>query len=148
LRFSTVVIGAVQTYCQAQANSAGCVPVIGWTGTASLGDAQPFAITATQLLTDKPAVLFYSTSGANDVPFLGGTLCARSPVRRTPLSMTSSSTQPCGGTLAFDFETWIASGADATLGASQTVWAQFWSRDPVAASTTNLTDAIAFDVRP
>jgi hypothetical protein len=116
------------TYCTAQVNSAGCTPAIGWSGSTSLSDAQPLVISATQMLPNKSFVLFYSASGANDAPFLGGTLCVKSPLKRTQVGMTTSSAMPCGATASFDFEAYLASGSDPLLQIGSSVWAQFWSR--------------------
>jgi hypothetical protein len=69
------------------------------------------------------------------------------PLVRTPVQ-NSGGTPPCGGAYTLDFNAYIAGGADPALVSGQQVWVQTWSRDPGAASTTNLTDAITFTICP
>jgi hypothetical protein len=47
-----------------------------------------------------------------------------------------------------DFASYVASGVDLSLIPGQGVWAQWYSRDPASLSTTNLTDALYFVLRP
>jgi hypothetical protein len=47
-----------------------------------------------------------------------------------------------------DFTPWIDGTNDPLLHVGVTVDAQWWSRDPASASTTGLTNAIEFEIRP
>jgi hypothetical protein len=72
-------------------------------------------------------------------------------VRRTPPLSSGGSALPaddCSGSFAIDFNAWIQSGVDPLLIAGAEVDAQHWSRDPSSPSTTGLSDAIHFRVRP
>ena len=69
------------------------------------------------------------------------------PLRRTPVQSSNGAPPPaldCSGAFDLDFNAWVASGKDPALVSGQTVWAQYWSRDPLAPSTTNLSDALTF----
>jgi len=144
-----VAADLVTIYCTAKINSLGCVPRIGSSGTLSLGDAIPFVITAQQVLNRKPGTLFYGKTGRAAIPFLGGTLCANTPLKRTGL-LNSGGTPPpvsdCSGTYAFDFDAWFAAGLDPSLLPGTVVDAQFFSRDHQSSAGTGLTDAIEFAV--
>jgi hypothetical protein len=136
------------TYCTAKLNSQFCLPSIGFQGYASASNFAPFPITADDLLNQKSGLLFYGYQ-ANSAPFQGGTLCVRAPIRRTGLMNTGGSPTglDCTGTFSFDFNAYIATGADplvSVVGAQ--VHAQYWSRDPQDPFTTSLTDAVEFRV--
>jgi len=141
---------APSTYCTAQVNSQGCIPAISSVGTPS-ATAGPgtFAIDATQVLPNVNGILAYSTNGNNNSPFMGGTLCIRSPLNRTPVQNSAATgAPPCTGVFSFDFNDWIMNGGDPALVAGAEVWAQYWSRDQGAAFGSNLTDALNFVICP
>lgn len=137
------------TYCVAKLNSAGCLPAIAGTGGASASSAQPFVISAANVLNQKPGLLIYGMGRAT-IPFQGGTLCIQPPLARTPLLFSGGSVgQPdCSGTLAFDFNAEIAAGGLALLSPGQEIAAQFLTRDPQGSFGVGLTDAIEFPVCP
>jgi len=139
------VNGSGGVYCTAKVNSAGCTPAIASSGSPSASAGSGFVISASQVLSDKSGVLFYSKSGPAALSFLGGVLCAQPPLVRTKLQ-TSGGSPPCGGSFAVDFNAWIASGVDPALAAGQEVNAQYWSRDPGFAPPNHmsLSDAIEF----
>lgn len=135
-------------YCTAKMNSQFCVPAIGYQGTPSLTGTGPFRITATNLLNNKQGLVFYGYAQAA-LPFQGGTLCVQSPVKRTPATSTGGAAtgNNCSGTFNFDFKALMASGSDPVLQVvGQQVNAQIWSRDPADAFTTNLTNAVRFQI--
>ena len=134
-------------YCSSQVNSAGCTPSISSSGLPSASAGSGFVIGTIHELDNKAGLYFYSKTGPNNVPFQGGTLCGQAPLVRTPLK-NSGGTPPCNGTYSIDFNAYIASGQDPALVAGQGVWIQTWSRDPAAASTTNLSDALSFTICP
>jgi hypothetical protein len=141
----------VTIYCTAKVNSAGCTPSIHAAGTPVAGAQGGFEIFATKLLNTKFGLMFYGTSGPANFPFQGGTLCVQPPQVRTDTQNTGGGgTPPCGGYMTLDFNTYTASGVDPQLVAGQTVWAQYWSRDPGFAppNNTNLTDAVRFTIDP
>ncbi len=136
-----------KTYCTAQINSDGCAPAIGFAGTPSASFGSGFHVTASQLVAGQNGILFYSTTGPANTPFLGGVLCAQQPLTRLPIQ-NSGGAGACGGAFDFDFNAWVPLSADPALVGGATVWAQCWSRDPASASTTNLTDALEFVLWP
>ena len=136
-------------YCTAKTNSLGCVPQISWAGTASASNASAFVVTAQDLVNQRNGLLFYGFAPTS-LAYQGGTLCVAAPTRRTPIQNSGGSVSPpdCSGTLAFDFNSHIQSGVDPQLVAGESVYAQYWSRDPSTVSNTNLTDAIQFTIGP
>jgi Tol biopolymer transport system component len=135
----------IASYCTAKVNSAGCTPAIGATGTPSASAGAGFVVTAEQVLDLDAGLLLYGVAGSKAAPFQGGYLCVRAPLARTPVQTAGGNgLPPCVGTYALDFNAWIAGGADPALGAGRQVWAQYWTRDALAPSTTGLTDALTF----
>ena len=130
-------------YCTSQTSSAGCTPTIGSGGFPSASAGAGYFIWALQVTAGNPGLLFYSKSGTNNVPLLGGTLCVLPPNIRTPTQFAKG-LGACGGFLRIDFNAWIATGFDPALQPGQDVWAQYWWRDPGAASGSNLTDGLHF----
>ena len=78
-------------------------------------------------------------------------MCVASPKRRTPPQHSGGSCPPlqdCSGTFGYDMNAKIQGGTDPNLVAGMEVFAQYWSRDPNASFTTNLSDAIHFRIDP
>ncbi len=141
---------AVTVYCTAKVNSQGCTPSIGYTGVADANAGSGFVISASNVINNKAGVLFYGVDGATALAFQGGFLCVKAPTTRTPAQNSGGSPPPndCSGNYAFDFNVRIAAGVDPRLVAGATVWSQYWSRDPNASFTTNLTNALSFVIQP
>ncbi|MBJ01311.1 MAG: hypothetical protein CMK00_00410 [Planctomycetes bacterium] len=133
-------------YCTAKPNSDGCTPGTTWSGTPSSSAGSGFTIGAERLTSGQPGIMIYGYAPLY-LPFQDGTLCIGAPITRTPVQ-SSGGSGPCGGSMSFDFNTWIASGVDPGLTAGTTVYAQHWYRDPGAAFPTGLTDAIQFTLEP
>ncbi|MCY3003577.1 MAG: hypothetical protein NTV21_17415, partial [Planctomycetota bacterium] len=96
----------------------------------------------------KSGLLFYGYT-QQAAPFLGGTLCVGSPVRRTPTQASGGSTigTNCTGTYSFDFNAYIATGVDPLIQIlGQAVFTQWWSRDPLDPFLTGLTNAVQFTI--
>jgi hypothetical protein len=138
--------GEMQRYCSAKVNSAGCTPVIGWAGVPSASAGFGFLITAVNVLAGKPGVLIYSVAGPAATPFGGGTLCIAPPVKRAGGVMAGGGA-PCTGTFSFDFNMHIAA-TPALQVPGESVWAQYWSRDPgfPAPNNIGLTDGLNFTI--
>ncbi|HVS17695.1 MAG TPA: hypothetical protein VMT18_03760 [Planctomycetota bacterium] len=141
---------APSSYCTAKPNSLGCVPAMGATGTASATSAQPFLLTAAQVLNQKNGILIYGF-GLAAVPFQAGVICAGSPIRRTPLQSSGGApigVNDCSGSFAFDMNAHVQSGIDPLLVPGVEVGAQYWYRDPADPFGSGLSDAIQFAVCP
>jgi hypothetical protein len=132
-------------YCTSQVNSQGCTPAISASGFSSASAGAGHFVDAVNLIPGNLGLLFYSKTGANSVPLLGGTLCVLPPTIRTPIQAATGS-GICGGLFRRDFNAWIATGFDTALVPGQDVWAQIWSRDPAAAQASNLTDGVQFTI--
>jgi FG-GAP repeat len=141
----------VSAYCTAKTTSAGCVPRIDWTGSASLSSSTHLRIRAEDVHNEVVGILFYGT-GAPPVPFpfQGGWMCVPSPLTRTAPQLSGGNPPPtdCSGSFNFDFMAYALSGVDAALVPGAVVYAQYWFRDPASPSTTGLTDAIAVELCP
>jgi Tol biopolymer transport system component len=135
-------------FCAAKTNSVGCVPSIHSSG-APIVSPGAFAIDATQVVNNKTGLLFYGY-GVDSAPFFGGTRCAQSPVRRTPVQGSAGNPPPndCSGSYSFDMNAWIVSGVDPLLTVGARVVAQYWQRDAGSSFGAGLTDAVAFTVCP
>ena len=142
--------GYAKTYCSAKVNSLGCTPQIGWSGIPSATGTSPFMISASNVLNQKSGLLFYGATGRIAKAFQGGTLCVRSPVRRTPVQTSQGSVgaPDCSGTFALDFTPYLQGALGPGFNFGDTVDAQWWYRDPLANFSTGLTDALEFQVRP
>lgn len=141
--------GNVSTYCTAKTNSAGCVPTMTASGYPAWGVDGGFELLATNLLNNKAGLLFYGTNGAMGANFQGGHLCVKGPIIRTSLQSSGScSAGPCGGSYRFDFNEYVMDNLATAPDPGQSVWAQYWSRDPASPSTTSLTNAVAFTMCP
>ena len=142
-----VACAAPTTYCQAKVNSQGCTPSIGTDGHATLSGLDDLRVTASNVLNQKSGLLFWGfTSSAT--AFQGGTKCVAAPTRRTPIQSSGGNPPPddCSGTYDFHFS--AAYMQFHGLQPGDTVYAQYWSRDPSSASTTGLTDAVSFTLCP
>ncbi|HEV8112248.1 MAG TPA: hypothetical protein VGR31_05695 [Planctomycetota bacterium] len=126
------------SYCTASIDHLGCAPHIATrTGT----------IFAAGALNQGTGALFYGLRPGR-VPFEGGVLCIAPRFHAIKLVRPEGSAAgfDCTGTLAFDFDAWVQSGADPTLVPGTTVFAQFWYRDPFLPAGAGLTDAIRFTI--
>jgi len=145
----TVTPGPIM-YCTAKVNSQGCSPAIGFTGVPSATLAQPFAITAANVLNNKFGTLFYGTSGRLAAPFQGGFQCVAPPRQRTGLqwSAGNAGSDDCSGAYSYDLNARIQSGIDPALAAGVTVDAQYWTRDGQASFQTGLSNALELVITP
>lgn len=139
--------GGPQTYCTSKQNSDGCAPPIFADGVASASSGSGFTVGASAVASNNNGLFFYSTVGSNAVPFQGGFLCVAPPTFRTQ-GQNSGGSGSCGGSFAFDFNAYIASGADPALVSGVDVFGQYWSRDPASPSSTSLTNGLRFNVGP
>ncbi len=136
-------------YCTAKTNSQGCLPAIAASGAPSFSSGLPFTITCTNELNNKQGLLFYGFT-SNSIPYQGGFLCVKNPVRRTAPFNSGGNAGPddCSGVYSFDFNALVRSGADPLLEPGREFFAQYWSRDPAASFSTNRSDALRARIQP
>jgi len=137
-------------YCRTKQNSLGCKPRINYTGSPSISGGS-FDVTCKQTLNNKQGLLFYGYQG-KQVAYQGGKLCVVAPAKRTPVQNSGGNPPPddCSGVYSFDFAAHMASGVDPALVPGQSVFAQWWYRDPndPTGFTTGRSNALAFQVLP
>jgi subtilisin-like proprotein convertase family protein len=155
---TTSIGGGGTVYCTAKANSLGCIPAIGSTGGASATAGSGFVVNSVNNRNSKSGILFYGMTGRAATPFQGGTLCVKSPIKRTPVINSGGTSLPandCTGVYSIDMNA-FAVGA---LGGSPSpalqvpgtvVDCQFWGRDPgfPAPNNTSLSDGLEYTVGP
>lgn len=149
--FRGQVFPQVQNYCTAQDTSLGCTPSISNLfsfNSPSLSAGAGFQVRVTGLPLNKPGLFFYGVNGRAASPFQGGVLCVQPPLRRTPLTTTTSIGSVCSGTMQIDFNAHVAANVDPALEVGTTVNVQAWSRDPGAPSNTNLSAGLEFVMNP
>jgi hypothetical protein len=134
----------VSTYCTGKTNSIGCVPAIG-SSNAPSKSAGTFTVRCSNTLNQKNGLLFWGFDNIA-TPFQGGTLCVASPTIRTDAFSSGGSTtgNDCTGQYAFTFTTAYFNSYG--IAAGDTLFAQWWTRDPASPSTTGLSNAIEFTV--
>jgi hypothetical protein len=135
---------SVATYCTGKTNSLGCVPAIGSLNQPSRA-AGNFTVTCSNVLNQKNGLLFWGWTAAS-TPFQGAWKCVASPTLRTVNTSSggSASGNDCSGNYAFVFDTTYLDTWQVDPG--DTVFAQWWMRDPGVGSTTGLSNAIQFTV--
>ncbi len=130
-------------YCTAKPNSLSCLPAIQWQGHPTLAGIDDFFVTAEYIVSDKNGLLFHGRA-STAVPFLGGTLCVAPPITRTAVQSSGGNPPPsdCSGTFAFFWSHLEL----AQLGAGNTIYAQYWYRDPLASYGSGLTAGLGFTI--
>ncbi|MCK6448583.1 MAG: hypothetical protein L6Q99_19500 [Planctomycetes bacterium] len=138
-------------YCTAKPSSSGCVGEMSASGVASVAATSSFRLLAAGVPKNLNGIFFWGREPLG-APFLGGTLCVKPPLVRTAVSNTgSNNTFPpstCQGATTYDF-----THADMALHgvtSGETLYAQFWYRDPGYSPPNNvaLTNALTFFVGP
>lgn len=134
-------------YCTTKVNSQGCSPAIGWTGLPSVTGADNFHITCVNVINNRFGLWFWGVNPTAAGPFLGGTLCVKSPTVRTPVQDSLGNPPPddCSGTYDYFFShAYMAANG---LSAGSLVYGEWWYRDPPSSSTVGLSNAIQFEIR-
>jgi subtilisin-like proprotein convertase family protein len=149
---------ATVVYCTAKTNSLGCVPTIGSTGAASASSGSGFVVHASNVRNFKSGLMFYGVTGRATIPFQGGTLCVKSPIKRTAGISSGGTPLPandCTGVYALDMNAFAHSAGPpiplpALIVAGTVVDCQFWGRDPgfPAPNNTTLSDGLEYVVGP
>jgi hypothetical protein len=115
-------------------------------------------VTGSNVRNQKAGLLFYGINGPASTPFQGGTLCVKTPIRRTPVvnsGGTSLPTNDCTGVYSIDMNAFAqgslgGSPSPALQVAGTLVNCQWWGRDPgfAAPNNTTLTDGLGYTVCP
>ncbi len=141
-------------YCTAGTSTNGCVPAIGASGTPSLAANSGYTLSVSSLEGQKQGLFFYGVGGAAISPWAPASssfLCVKSPTQRLSALNSGGVAGQCNGSFAQDWLAYLAANP-LTLGApfapGTPVNAQAWYRDPAAAKTTNLSNALEFVLVP
>jgi hypothetical protein len=121
------------------------------TGVPTAGNSSGFVLVAEQIEGNKQGLVFYGNSGAVSSPWGTGFLCVKAPTQRTPTINSGGNTSACDGHLSLDWSSYVSThptSLGAPLTGGESFWAQAWFRDPAAAKTTNLSNALRFTVCP
>jgi hypothetical protein len=135
----------VNLYCTAKTNSQGCSPRINTNGASPSKSGGAFAVTCDLVINQKNGLLFYGFAPLA-APFQGGTLCVASPTIRSPSQNSGGSAlgADCTGSFSFTFTTAVMNQNGLDVG--ETIYAQYWYRDPQSPSTTGLSNGLYFTI--
>jgi hypothetical protein len=135
-------------YCIGKVTSQGCTPASVWQGSASTTSPASFTVGAENVVSHQNGIMFYGYAPAY-TPFQDGTLCAAPMLHRTAVQNSGGDPGPnCTGSFSVDFNARIQSGVDPLLQPGVRIYAQHWFRDPAAASSSGLSDALQFSIGP
>lgn len=144
----------VITYCTAGTSVIGCSAAISAVGTASASAASNFSVVVQSLEGQRSGLIFYGLEGRVAWPWSTGSsswLCVKSPIQRTALLNSGGTPLTCNGVLTLDLNAFRAANPGALgepLSVGQQLNAQGWHRDPGAAKSTGLSDALEFWMAP
>ncbi len=142
--------GGPTTYCSGKPSSLGCVPFLATAGSPSASGTGSFLVEAHDVLPDQAGVLVYGFAPGS-LPFHGGTLCVKAPLRRLGATAADASgPPPCAGILRRNFNQVVQNGSDPLLTAGQVVYAQWRQRDPLdpAGFGDSLSNGVTFSIGP
>lgn len=141
-------------YCVAGVSSAGCVPAISASGSASVSSPSGFTLSVQNVDGNRQGLVFYALGGRTNAPIAptsSSSFCVRGPVQRTSVQTSGGAAGACNGTLQLDWLQFVASNPGAVgapFGAGVNVQAQGWYRDPAAPKGITLSDALEFITVP
>lgn len=136
-------------YCLSKANSRGCRASMSATGTASVTRGNDFHVTAVDVLNNHTGWLLWSKAPAQTA-FFGGFLCLEQPFVRTRAFQSGGVPFPVNCSGSFDFHFSLTYMGLHALTAGESIYAQFFYRDPdhVDGTGVGLTDALRFETLP
>jgi uncharacterized delta-60 repeat protein len=141
-------------YCTAGVSSAGCVPSLAASGSASVSAASGFTLAVQNVDGNRQGLVFYALGGRTSAPITPTStsfFCVRGPVQRTAVQNSGGATGACNGTLQLDWLDFVANNPGAVgapFNAGVNVQAQGWYRDPAAPKGITLSDALEFITVP
>ncbi len=142
-------------YCTAGTTTNGCSPSVQLaSGTPSASGAGSAIVSALQVEGSRQGLFFFGLAPAA-LPWSATSsslLCVKTPTQRAPVTNSGGAPSSCEGVLSTDLNALIFAGggslAGQSLSAGSKVYAQAWFRDPPAARSTNLSDAIELTLHP
>jgi hypothetical protein len=142
-------------YCTAGTSTHGCTAAISATAQPSASLATPCVINVANVEGQKQGLIFYGNQPMSPAtawaPGSTSFLCVKSPTQRTGTQSAGGTVGQCDGSFALDWNAFQAANPGA-LGnpftSGDKVYAQAWFRDPPAAKTTNLSNAIEMTYQP
>lgn len=145
----TISLDSAASYCNGKLNSQGTLPTISAMGSPSATQAGSFNINGSSVINNKNGLLFYGFA-SNSLPFQGGTLCVGGSLTRTTVQNSGGNAggADSSGSFSFDMNALIQTGMDANLSTGQTVYTQYWFRDPQSPSGSGLTNGLEFVIAP
>ena len=136
-------------YCTAKLSSSGCLAQVGHNGSPpSLSGAAAFQIATSGMESNVNGLSFFGTTGQNNAPFNGGTLCVLGTLHRLSVK-NSAGGSACTGAFSYslaDLAAQASGGALVVVGA--TIDIQTWYRDPSDPFTVGLSGGLEFQVCP
>jgi hypothetical protein len=140
--------GGPVIYCSAKVNSQGCGPLMSYAGDVSLTGPDDLVLSTSYLRNNVYGSFAWST-GINNTPFQGGTLCVQIPARRTTTVSTGGTAAPtldCSGSYSwlFSHDYLIVNGIEP----GETVHCQFFGRDVGTGAPMTLSDAVRVTILP
>jgi len=144
------------TYCTAGTSTNGCVPAITANAQPSVSQAHACNITIANVEGQKFGIIFYgiNNSGFTPTPWAASStsfLCVKGPTQRTGSIGSGGGIGLCNGTLSLDWNAYQTANPLSVgnpWSAGDKVYTQGWYRDPPAAKTTNLSDALEMTYVP
>jgi hypothetical protein len=134
---------APRNYCTPKVNSLGCTPTVSFTGTPTLDGDDDFHMIATGVFNRQSGIMIWSRQ-AQSIPFQGGRLCLRGGITRTRVQNSGGSPTGTDCSGKFDFHFSHAYFQARSISLFQTIYAQYWYRDPHSTFSVGLTDGGRF----
>jgi subtilisin-like proprotein convertase family protein len=143
-------------YCTAGTSTNGCVPSISATAQPSATLANACNISIANLEGQKFGIVFYgvNNTGFSPTPWAAGSnsfLCVKGPTQRTGTQNSGGTINNCDGALNLDWNAYQTANPGSVgnpFAAGNHVYVQGWYRDPPAAKTTNLSNALDMTMTP
>jgi hypothetical protein len=121
---------APSVYCTAKLSSSFCSATMtsSQPGGGPVSGVNDYSVLTNAAQGQRAGVIFSTIWGSQAVPFLGGTLCLKSPVARSPMLWSGGTNGACDGTFALTINDGVSPTDPDFPGL--TVWFQTWFRDP------------------
>lgn len=154
MRYTPGQLGPV-AFCTSGTTSNGCAATISATAHPSASFSQPCTLNVSNVEGQKLGVLFYGLNNAGFTPYAWGAgnsfQCVKPPTQRTSSQFSGGTASLCDGSLSLDWNAYQLSHPNALgnpFGAGGKLYAQAWFRDPPAAKSTSLSNAIELTLEP